>query len=69
MLTRGHGSKKEEEKIGLINTLIYCVFVFFVKFHKQKSRIRETPNLSTDADRSTNIFVFADVKNGAETAK
>ena len=30
-----------------------------------KSFLRETPNLSTDADSSTNICVFAGLKNGA----
>ena len=33
----------------------------------KKSRIRETPNLSTNAYSSTNIFVFAGVKKGADT--
>ena len=31
----------------------------------KKSRIRETPNLSTDADSNTNIFVSAGIKKGA----
>ena len=30
--------------------------------NKKKSRIRETKDLSTDVDRSTNIFVSAGVK-------
>ena len=34
---------------------------------KKKSRIRETTNLSTNADSSTNIFVFAGVKKGADS--
>ena len=33
--------------------------------HK-KSRTRETPNLSTNADSSTNVFVSAGVKKGAK---
>ena len=36
------------------------------KFYTKKSRIRETPNLSTDADSSTDIFVSAGVKKGAD---
>ena len=32
---------------------------FFMYVDKKKSRIRETTNLSTDADSSTNIFVSA----------
>ena len=32
---------------------------------KRKSRIRETHNLSTDADRSTNIHVSVGVKKGS----
>ena len=32
-----------------------------------KSRIRETPNLSTDADSSTNILVSAGIKKGADS--
>ena len=32
----------------------------------KKSRIRETPNLLTDADSSTDIFVTAGVKKGAD---
>ena len=32
-----------------------------------KSRIRETPNLSNDADSSTNIFVSACVKKEADS--
>ena len=35
----------------------------------KKSCIQETPNLSTDADSSTDIFVFAGIKKGDETAK
>ena len=34
---------------------------------KNKSRIRETPNLSTDADSSTDIFVSAAVKKEADS--
>ena len=33
----------------------------------KKSHIRETPNLSTDADSSTNIFVSAGIKKGADS--
>ena len=33
----------------------------------KKYRIRETPNLMTDADRSTNVFVSAGVKKGADS--
>ena len=33
----------------------------------KKSRIRETPNLSTDADSKTNIFVSAGVQEGADS--
>ena len=36
---------------------------------KKKSRTRETPNLSTDADSSTNIFVSAGVKKGADSIR
>jgi hypothetical protein len=32
----------------------------------EKTRIRETPNLLTDADSSTDIFVSAGVKKGAD---
>ena len=32
----------------------------------KKSCIRQTPNLSTNADSSTNIFVSAEVKNRAD---
>ena len=42
-----------------------------LKIHKKncpkKSRIRETKNLSTDADSSTDIFVSAGVKKGADS--
>ena len=31
------------------------------------SRTRETPNLSTDADSSTDILIFAGVKKGADS--
>ena len=34
---------------------------------EEKSRIRETPNLLTDADSSTNIFVSAGVKKGTNS--
>ena len=37
------------------------------KFQGQKSRLWETPNLSTDADSSTNTFVSAGVKKGADS--
>ena len=33
----------------------------------KRSRIRETLNLSTDADSSTDIFVSAGVKKGVES--
>ena len=33
----------------------------------KKSHIQETPNLSTDADNSTDIFVSAVVKKGADS--
>ena len=33
-------------------------------FEEEKSCIRETPNLSTDADSSTNIFFPAGIKKG-----
>ena len=33
----------------------------------EKSRIRETSNLLTDADSSTNVFVSAGVKKGADS--
>ena len=32
----------------------------------EKSRIRETPNILTDVDSSTNIFISAGVKKGAD---
>ena len=38
-----------------------------IKFLSKKTRIRESPNLSTDADSSTNILVFAGVKKGADS--
>ena len=34
---------------------------------RQKSRTRETLNLSTDADSSTDIFVSAAVQKGADS--
>ena len=34
---------------------------------RKKSRIRETPSFSTDEDSSTNIFVSAGVKKGADS--
>ena len=34
---------------------------------RMRSRIRETPNLLTDADSSTNIFVSAGIKKGADS--
>ena len=36
---------------------------------EKKSRKWETPNLSTNADSSTNFFVSAGVKKGADTLK
>ena len=33
----------------------------------KKNRIRKTPNLSTDADSSTDIFVLAGVKKEADS--
>ena len=36
-------------------------------FLDQKSCTQETPNLSTDADSSTNIFVSAGIKEGADS--
>ena len=38
--------------------------IFFLTYILKISRIRETPNFSTDADSSTDIFVSADVKKG-----
>ena len=38
-----------------------------LKISKRKSRKRETLNLSTNADSSTNIFVSAGVKKGADS--
>ena len=35
--------------------------------YTKKSRIRKTPNLSTDADSSINIFVYAGVKKGTDS--
>ena len=35
--------------------------------NKKKFNIRETLNLLNDADSSTNIFVFAGVKKGADS--
>ena len=40
-----------------------------IKLRVEKFGIRETPNLSTDTDSSTDIFVFDGVKKVAETAK
>ena len=34
---------------------------------KKKSCTQETPNLSTDADSSTDIFISAGVKKGADS--
>ena len=36
-----------------------------ITFAIKKSHVQETPNLSTDADSSTGIFVFAVFKKGA----
>ena len=44
--------------------------VTYVTVHpdgRKKSRIRETPNLSIDADSSTNIFVSPGFKKGADS--
>ena len=38
-----------------------------LKTVEKKSRIRDTPNLSTNVDSSTNIFVSAGVKNGDQS--
>ena len=40
---------------------------FFMYVDKKKSRIRETTNLSTDADSSTNVIVSAGVKKRADS--
>ena len=56
----------------------YCLWTPFVtkcsecdlvigRNQAKKSRIRETKNVSTDADSSTNIFVSAGVKKGADS--
>ena len=38
-----------------------------IRTEEKKSCIRETPKLSTDADSSTDIFVSAGVKKGADS--
>ena len=48
----------------------YKMCLLFCQLHsitKEKSRIRQTPNLLTDADSSTDIFVFDGVKKRADS--
>ena len=49
----------------LVFYLHYFKNKFVCCFISEKYGIRETPNLSTDADSSTDIFVFAGVKKKA----
>ena len=39
----------------------------YLKYFIEKSPIRETPNLSTDADSITDIFVSGGVEKGADS--
>ena len=42
-----------------LNSITFgCVFFIIILFNKKKSRIRETLNLSTDADHRTYFFLF-----------
>ena len=49
-------------------SILYLVYISLQRPNiKKKSRIQETPNLLTNADSSTNIFVSAGVKKGADS--
>ena len=46
----------------VLNTVIlYVDHCVALRNYEEKSRLQETPNLLTDADSSTNIFVSAGV--------
>ena len=58
-----HKTIQENDPYGYFSLLYYTLNVCE---KKKKSRIRETQNLSTDADSSTDIIVSAGVKIGAD---
>ena len=52
---------------GFLSRLKRKFIICYYGRKKKKFRIRDTPNLLTDADSSTDIFVSAGVKKGADS--
>ena len=50
----------------MATVMVGTLLMIKISNHLKKSRIRETRNLSTDADSSTNIFASAGVKKGTD---
>ena len=59
--------KKKKNKKKIMSDRISCRVELVKPIPLKKSRIRELPNLLTDAESSTNIFVSAGIKKGADS--
>ena len=75
MFITNHNGLNKIQHTGETKSLDQCIYENRYQLNtpevpekiKIKFRIRETKNLSTDADSSTDIFVFAGVKKGADS--